>query len=487
MNTPPLLSLVVLLPFAGAILAILVSERATRRVAAATLALCFAACLAVLAVFDPTQATFQLLESRLWMPSLGIRYRLGVDGISLLFLPLTVLLFAGILVSEWRTPLPMPRCYHSLLLALLGCTLGIFLALDTILFFLFWELSLLPLYFLVTLWGSGKRRAHAAGQYLMIMLASGAFLLFGFIVAADTASGWQFGLPELLANPASEKTQWLIFLLLFAGFAAKIPLVPLHTWLPGLSLAGPTAMMASVVGLKLGAYGLIRFALPLAPQVAPQLHWLLAGFGTVGVLYGAVAAVAQTNLRRLLAFVGISHVGFVLIGLAAFNARGLTGAVMLLQTFTLTAGGLFVLTAFVHRRCGTTDTVDLAALGGIARTAPRLAALFLFFGLAGMGLPGLAAFPAELAIILAALQTHTGAGLAALFGAIVSAAVFIGVYRRIFYGPPVAASGVPDLTRRELAYALAVAALLLVGGLWPALVLDLIEPAARLAASSWSS
>jgi NADH-quinone oxidoreductase subunit M len=484
METLPLLSLIVLLPFAGAVAVALAGDRAARSLSAATLTLAGAACFAVLLAFDPSQADFQLLETRLWIPSLGIHYRLGVDGISLFFLPLSVLLFAGIAASDWRTPLPMARLYHALLLSLLGCTLGIFLALDTMLFFLFWELSLLPLYFLITLWGPGKQRAHAAGQYLLIMLASGAFLLFGFLVAAHAGGGWQFGLPELIANPASRKTQWLIFLLLVAGFAAKIPVVPLHTWLPVLSLEGPVAAMASLIGLKLGAYGLLRFALPLAPQVAPQLHWLLAGLGTVGILYGAVAAVAQTNLRRLLAYAGVSHVGLVLVGLAAFNERGLTGAVMLLQSFTLTAGGLFVLCACVHRRCGSTDVVDL---GGLAASAPRLAALFLLFGLAGLGLPGLAAFPAELAIILAALQTHTGAGLAALFGAVVGAAAFVALYRRAFYGPSGSGASIPDLRPRELAYALVVAALLLGAGLWPSLVIDTIAPAVQRTASAWSS
>lgn len=458
----PLLSLLLATPLAGALLIALAPERAARGLHAATLAATLAIALAVVAGFDPANPAFQFVERHRWIPTLNIHYALGVDGIALLFLPLTLLPFSGVLVDAWNAR--RPPLFHGLLLVQLAATLGVFCATDTMLFFLFWELSLLPLYFLVALWGDGPQRRHAAAQYVLIMLASGAFLLFGLLLAAAQApDGWNFDLARLITEVPPLRPQWPIFLLLLAGFAAKTPLIPLHTWLPTTAMQGPAATIALLVGLKIGAYGIIRIAVPLAPDVARELHWLLAGLGTVGVLYGAVAALTQSNLRRMLAYASVSHVGLVLLGIASFDALGLQGALLLLQGFSLSAAGLFVLTACLHRRRG---SVDVLALGGVVASAPKLTALFLLFGLASIGLPGLIAFPAELAIVVSALGIHTGAGLAALFGSVVGAAAFLALYRRAFLGPP-RGPALPDLRPRELAWAGAVALLILAAGLWP--------------------
>jgi NADH-quinone oxidoreductase subunit M len=243
-------------------------------------------------------------------------------------------------------------------------------------------------------------------------------------------------------------------------------------------MEGPVAVVALLTGLKLGAYGLIRFAVPLAPEAAQSLHWLLAGLGTFGMLYGAVAALAQTNLRAMLAYASLSHVGLVVLGIASFNVQGAQGAVLQLVNFTLVAGGLFLITGFIQHRLGSTD---LLALGGAARTMPWLAGFFLFFGLASMGVPGTSGFPAELLILVSALQTHSGAGLAALFGMVLGAAYFLNLYRRAFLGP-VTQAGVReavDLRPRELALVLVFAALILAAGLYPAPLLEVIRPAAE--------
>jgi len=435
-----------------------------------------------LANFDPAQSGFQMLERAAWIPSLNVHYAVGVDGLSILFLPATALLFLGVTLASWNAVRQLPRLYHSLLLLQAGATLGVFCAVDTILFFLFWELSLVPFYFLVSLWGVGPLRGYAASKYTLIMFAGGVPLLFGFIVLAFNhaalGGGLSFDLAELLATPLTDRQELVVFLLLLAGFAVKTPVFPVHTWLPLLAMEGPVAVVALLTGLKLGAYGLIRFAVPLAPGAAQELHWLLAGLGTFGLLYGAVAALAQTNLRAMLAYASLSHVGLVLLGIASFNLQGVQGAVLQLLNFALVAGGLFLLTAFVQRRLGSTD---LLALGGAARTMPLLASFFLFFGLAGMGVPGTSGFPAELLILVSALQVHTGAGLAALFGMVLGAAYFLNLYRRAFLGP-VTQPGVDqavDLKPRELALVLVFAALILAFGLYPAPLLDVIRPAAE--------
>lgn len=479
------LSLLLLLyPAAAALVWLAPRAVPARVVALAANVLGLALALLLLLAFDSTQAGFQLLERAAWIPSLNIDYAVGVDGISVLFLPATALLFLGVNLASWNTTRlhenNMPRLYHSLLLLQAGATLGVFCAVDTIMFFLFWELSLVPFYFLVSLWGVGSHRGYAATKYTLIMFAGGVPLLFGFLLLAFNhaalGGGLSFDLATLLATPLPDRLEWIVFLLLFLGFAVKTPVFPLHTWLPLLAMEGPVAVVALLTSLKLGAYGLIRFAVPLAPDAAQHLHWLLAGLGAFGLLFGAVAALAQTNLRAMLAYASVSHVGLVLLGIASFNLQGVQGAVMQLLNFTLVAGGLFLITGFMQHRLGSTD---LLSLGGAAKTMPLLASFFLFFGLAGLGVPGTSGFPAELLILVSAIQTHTGAGLAALFAMVVGAGYFINLHRRAFLGP-VTNPGVAnahDLRPRELALLLAFSLLILGFGLFPAPLLEIIRPA----------
>lgn len=435
--------------------------------------------LAALFAFDTQHTGFQLVERHAWIPSLGVHYLVGVDGLSLLFLPATALLFGAVVLASWTSVHTLPRLYYSLLLLLEAATLGIFSALDTVLFFLFWEFTLIPLYFLVSLWGIGPLRRHAATKYTLVMLAGGVPLLFAFLIVAFAAgeSGGMlvFDLPTLLATPLPSDVQRWVFLLLLLGFAVKVPLFPLHTWLPLLAMEGPAAVAAIVTGLKLGAYGLLRFAVPLAPAAAQELHWLLAALGVISILFGAVAALAQTNLRRMLAYASLSHVGLVVLGIASFNLQGVQGAVLQLLNFSIASAGLFLLLGALHHRIGSTD---VAHLGGAARTMPLLASFFLLYGLAGMGLPGTAGFPAELLLLLSTFENHAGAGLAALAGMILGAAYFLSLYRRAFFGPTLQASvqQASDLRPREFWPALLFALLLIGFGFWPGLLLDVIRP-----------
>ncbi len=483
-----MLSLIILLPMvATALIWLLPNPRQARWVAgiSAVLTLCLALTLVV--KFDAGDSGFQFMEQLTWIPTLGIHYTLGVDGISVLFLPLTALLFLGVILASWTSVRTMPRLYFSLLLMLEGITLGIFCALDVILFFLFWELTLPPLYFLVSLWGIGPNRRFAAVKYTLFMLAAGLPLLFGFLVLAfnhaefsggGIPAGLTFDYLTLLEMPLPPNTETLVFFLLLLGFAVKTPVFPLHTWLPVVAQEGPVAVVALLTGLKLGAYGLIRFTVPLAPAAAQEYHWLLAGLGVVGILYGALLALAQTNLRRMLAFSSISHVGLVVLGLSSFTIQGIQGSLFQLLNFTVVAGGIFLLAGFLHHRIGSTD---LISLGGAARSMPLLAAFFFLFGLAGMGVPATSGFPAEFLILVSALNTHTGAGLAALFGLVLGAGYFLSAYRRAFLGPlgnAVIADAV-DLRPRELILVSALALLILAAGLYPNGVLDLTRAAAE--------
>jgi NADH-quinone oxidoreductase subunit M len=481
----PLLSLMIItLPIGAALIWLVPNPAAARWIALLTALLDLAFSLLIVGRFDHTSGDFQFVEQHAWIPSLNIEYLIGVDGMSVLFLPLTVLLFIAVILASWTSVRSLPRLYYTLLLILESATLGIFCALDTILFFLFWELTLVPTFFLISLWGIGPHRRYAAVKYTLMMLTGGVPLLFGFLLlafnhagtAADAMPGTLvFSYPELLASPLPAELQAGVFFLLLLGFAVKAPVFPLHTWLPTVAMEGPASIAAIMTGLKLGVYGLIRFTVPLAPAAAQEFHWLLAGLGVVGVLYGAFMALSQTNLRRMLAFSSISHVGLVLLGISAFTLQGIQGALFQLLNFTIVAGGIFLLAGFLHHRVGSTDIVSL---GGVAQRMPLLTAGFFLFGLAGMGIPGTSGFPAEFLLILSALDTHTGAGLAALAGVVLGAAYFLGMFRRAFLGPMhnTAVIDAVDLRRRELAVMLVLGALILAGGLYPNGVLDLTRP-----------
>jgi NADH-quinone oxidoreductase subunit M len=483
MTDLPLLSTLLLLPLVGAGAIWFFPVSRARMVALATLLGALLPAIAVVLLLDGENPGFQFVEHYPWIPALDAGFRFGVDGLSAAFLPLTIILFIAVTLASWTQIQSMQRVYFNLLLLFATATLGVFMSIDVLAFFLFWELTLAPLYFLISLWGIGPHRRYAATKYTLFMLAGGIPLLLAIavlafnhaeITGAIPPDGLSFDYQTLLDTPMPAGLEITVFLFLLLGFAVKTPLFPLHTWLPIVALEGPAPVAALLVGIKLGAYGIIRFAVPLAPTAAQELHWLLAGLGVIGILYGALAALNQTNLRRMLAYASMSHVGLVVLGIASFNQQGLQGAVFQLLNFVIIAGGLFLLTGYLHHRLGSTDLIHL---GGAAQTMPLLAAFFMFLALASLGIPGTSGFTAELLILISALKTHTGAGLAALFGLIIGTGYLLNSYRQSFYGPitdsQVSAS--QDLRPRELATMMVFSLLVLVFGLFPGLVLDFIQ------------
>jgi NADH-quinone oxidoreductase subunit M len=471
----PWLSLLLLILPLGAVLTGLIPGREARWAALTTAILVLVLSIIVVMGFDARQTGFQFVETTPWIPSLGIHYRVGVDGLSVLFLPSTALLFVGVILASWNAIRTLPRMYFALLL-LLECTiLGIFTALDTILFFMFWELTLLPLFFLISLWGSGVNRRYAGVKYSLFMLAGGLPLLIGFVVLAmHNPGGISFAYSDLLQGSRDHGVQVTVFFLLLVGFGVKVPLFPLHTWLPIVAQESPAGVVALIAGLKVGAYGLLRFALPLVPDAAREYQWVLVGLGMIGVLYGAVAALSQTSLRRMLAFSSLSHVGLVVLGIAAFSQQGIQGAVFQLLNFTLIAGGMFLITGFLHQRTGSTE---ILSLGGVAKSMPLLTSFFFFLGLASIGMPLTSGFPAEFLLIVSVLETHTGAGLVVLFVVILGAAYFLNFYRRAFLGEPRddIIRDAPALKQRELLVLLVLTVLVLVFGFYPQGILNITE------------
>jgi NADH-quinone oxidoreductase subunit M len=478
MSGLPLLSLLIGLPLATALLLWLLPARLCRHVVAAGMLATLGLATLILFSFAPAGARFQFLERAPWISGLQVHYLVAVDGLAVLFLPATALLFLGSLVASWHAVQDARRLHYSLLLLLQSATLGIFCALDTVLFFVFWEMSLLPIYFLLGRWGVTADSGRVAARYFLLMLAGGIPLLVAFIMLAASQPVPTFDLTVLLGASLPRSTQTLVFLLLLLGFGLKVPLVPLHTWLPQFSLAAPGSLTALLVGLKLGAFGLIRFAVPLAPQAAQDMHWLLAGLGTLALLYGAVGMLAQSNLRVGLAYASICHVGLAILGLASFTAQGAQGAISLLLSFSVATGGAFLLLEFLRQRIGSTD---IHALGGAAKTMPLLASGFLICGLAGVGMPGTSSFPGEFLLIIAALHSHAGAGLAALFALSIAAAGFLSLYRRAFFGP-VTRAGVAqakDLRPREWLVLVALIVMIAGIGIYPGPWIEVVRPAAE--------
>ena len=474
----PILSILLLiLPIASGLILLSSDKLKARSIALIASIITLLVSLFIVFNFDASNPGFQFIERSTWISSLNIDYTVGVDGISILFLPLTSLLFIGVIIASWTSIQSMPKVFYVLILLLETATIGIFVSLNTILFFFFWEVTLLPIYFLINFWGVGPNRRYAAAKYTLVMMAGGLPLLLGFILLAfnHQAAGsgeLVFDIIQLLNNPLPAEYQTTIFFLLLLGFAFKAPIFPLHTWLPAIAMEGPASIAAIMTGVKLGAYGLIRFTIPLAPDAAQDFHWLLAGLGITGVLYGAILAITQTNLRKMLAFSSVSHIGLVILGISSFTIQGIQGALFQLINFTIVAGGIFILIGFLHHRTGSTE---LVSLGGVAKTMPLLASFFFIFGLAGMGVPGTNGFVAENLILISTLETHTGAGIAALIGIVLGAAYFLSIYQNAFLGPvknDVIAEAM-DLRKRESAIAIIFIILIMLGGIFPGIILDI--------------
>ncbi len=485
----PLLSLIILLPFLGAIITFVIRDIELAKLSA----LIFAALeliltMLVLYLFDKTSGDFQLTEKLAWIPFLNIEYLLGVDGISILFLPLSALLTITVILASWNAISHNQHFHFALILALQGITAGVFTALDMMLFFFFWELTLPPLFFLIGLWGIGAQRRQAAMKYTLFMLAGGGPLLLAIVImAANHATqvggnfpqDLSFSLIALLETPLPVEKQTLVFVLLLFGFAFKAPLFPFHTWLPTTAMEGPTHIIALLTGLKLGVYGILRFAMPLAPTAAVEFSWILSLFGAATLIYGGLIALQQTNLRRLLAYASISHVGMVVVGVASLNMQGIQGAIFQLLNFTLIASALMLIAGFIQRRLGSTDTVHL---GGLAKVMPKLTCLYFIFALASFGIPGTSGFPAELLMIVGALTSHAVFGTAVLAGAILGATYMLTFTRRAFFGPVshVAVSQAQDLKLREFVVLCMPAVLILFFGFFPNAILSINQIASEL-------
>jgi len=399
---------------------------------------------------------------------------------------LTALLTVLIVLYSWDTVRHQAKAYFMALLAFESATLGIFLSIDLILFFVFWELMLIPSYFLIKLWGPGVERHYAALKYVLYTLLGSVFMLVGIILLDLNYHDWAvihhvdppytFDLLELLTVPIPLNQQLLIFWLVFLGLAFKAPLFPFHTWLPDALLEGPIGVAVMLAGIKLGTYGFIRFSLPLLPEASRSetVVAVLMTLAVAAIIYGAIIALIQPDLRRLLAYSSISHLGFVVLGLFALNFQGLQGSLLTMINLGFSTAGLFFLAGFLYARRYTTR---LAAFGGLARRVPLLATFFLIIGLASIGLPGTNGFVGEFLILLGAFKANWIYAAVAVTGVIFGAAYFLWYYERAMFGPLVeGVQSLADLNAREKLICVALCVMIFWIGLYPAPFLNMMNP-----------
>ena len=399
-----------------------------------------------------------------WVPGFGIHFHLALDGLSLLMLLLTFLLGIVSVLASWTEIREKIGFFHFNLLWVLAGISGVFLAVDLFLFYFAWELMLIPMYFLIVIWGH-ERRVYAAVKFFLFTQCSGLLMLIAilalYFIHHQTTGVYTFEYSELLNTQLSHHAELWIMLGFFVAFAVKLPVVGLHTWLPDAHSQASTAGSIILAGLllKTGAYGMIRFVVPLFPEAAHQFAPIALGLAAIGIVYGAVMAFSQTDLKRLVAYTSVSHLGFVLLGIFSWNRLALQGAIMTMICHGLSTGALFVLAGGLLERL---HTRDLNQMGGLWAVVPRLSGAALFFGLASLGLPGLGDFVGEFLVLLGSYQVSIAATVVATLGVLASTFYALRMVQRAFQGPNAHAWQIPDLNRRE-GFMMAV---MIVGLLW---------------------
>ncbi|MBN2822421.1 MAG: NADH-quinone oxidoreductase subunit M [Coriobacteriia bacterium] len=474
-----MLSIIVFLPLIGVVLIAMLSkerESAARLIATAVAAvdLILASLLAV--NFDVTGG-MQFIEKFDWVSGVGIQYYLGVDGISLPMVFLSALLTLVAVVASWKIEVK-PKAYFAMILLLEVGMNGVFMALDFVLFYVFWELVLVPMYFLIGTWG-GPRREYAAMKFFLYTLFGSVFMLVG-IIALYLQAG-TFDIVALTDAGLSPTFQWWVFGAFFLGFAVKVPVFPLHTWLPDAHVEAPTAASVLLAGvlLKMGTYGFIRISLPILPDAAAQWSPFLAALAAISIVYGAAVAFAQTDMKKLVAYSSVSHMGFVMLGIAAGTAEGITGAVAVMFSHGVVTGMLFLLVGMVYER---THTRVIEDVRGLSSQVPVAAGLMAFASIASLGLPGLSGFVGEFLSLVGAWRSDMWPGwvIIAAVGVLLAAAYMLWLVQRVVLGSPShAVAEIEDLEPREIAVLLPLVALTLGVGIYWDLLLRYVDPAVR--------
>lgn len=473
----PLLSLLIWLPILGGAIVLAIGDRRVALARAVALAVSLLTLLLSVPLFTgdlPADGAMRFIEQRRWIPSLGIQYHLGVDGISVALIGLTTLVTLLVLVGARFSINKRVAQYCAAFLFLEGLTVGVFAALDAMLFYVFFEGMLIPMFIIIGVWG-GPRRVYAAVKFFLYTFLGSVLMLVGLIYLYQKAGSWQ--LADLYALPltASEQT-WLFFAFLVA-FAVKVPMFPVHTWLPDAHVEAPTAGSVILAGilLKMGGYGFLRFSLPMFPVASeimtPFIFWLSA----IAIVYTSLVALVQTDMKKLIAYSSVAHMGYVTMGTFAANQQGIDGAIFQMLSHGFVSGALFLCVGVIYDRM---HTREIDAYGGLVNRMPAYALVFMFFTMANVGLPGTSGFVGEFLTLMGTFQVNTWAAAVATTGVILSAGYALWLYRRVAFGDLIKESlrSITDMTAREKAIFAPLVAMTLALGIYPSFVTDIIGP-----------
>ena len=482
MSSWPILSLVTFLPLAGAFFCLVVNgpkeavDRNCRSAALLTSLATFLISLILWLKFDVAKADFQFEEKLDWVPALGIGYHMGIDGISLFFVLLSTLLTPICILASWESVQTRVKEYMVAFLVLETFMVGMFCALDLALFYIFFEGVLIPMFLIISVWG-GKRRVYAAFKFFLYTLLGSVLMLLAII-----AIYWQVGttdLPTVMEKLSLPFTwQCWLWLAFFASFAVKVPMWPVHTWLPDAHVEAPTAGSVILAGvlLKMGGYGFLRFSIPLLPEASQYFAPLIFGLSIVAIIYTSLVALVQEDMKKLIAYSSIAHMGFVTIGAFVMNMQAVQGSLFLMLSHGVVSAALFLCVGVVYDRM---HTREIAAYGGLVHRMPRYAFTFLFFTLASVGLPGLSGFVGEFLVLIGTFKANTWVAFLATTGIILGAAYALWLYRKIIFGELTKDSlkGILDMNRREIAIFLPLILITLWMGVYPSSFLDPMAPA----------
>ena len=475
----PILSLVTFLPLAGAFIIMMVRgeeevvARNARWTALWTSLITFALSLVLWVRFDKSSAEFQFVERVDWLPDFGVSYHMGVDGISVLFVLLSTLLTPICILASWDSVKTRVREYMVAFLVLESMMVGMFCALDFVVFYIFFEAVLIPMFLIIGVWG-GARRVYAAFKFFLYTLAGSLLMLLALLALWYHAGTTD--IPTLMDTPIPAAMQFWLFLAFFVSFAVKVPMWPVHTWLPDAHVEAPTAGSVILAGvlLKMGAYGFLRFSLPMLPNASADFAPLIFALSVVAIVYTSLVALAQEDMKKLIAYSSVAHMGIVTLGIFTFTQQGLSGALFTMLSHGIVSGALFLCVGVLYDRV---HSREIMRYGGVAKIMPAYALVFMLFTMASVALPGTAGFPGELLVIVGAFRVNPWVAFGAALGMILGAAYMLYLYRRVAFGKITRDDlrGLLDLGPREYAVFAPLILLTLWMGVYPSSFLDFFE------------
>ena len=477
----PLLSIMTFLPLAGVLIILAtvrgsgeVADRNAKYVALYTSLFTFAFGLYMFANFDGNSAEFQFVETSSWLKPFGINYHMGVDGISMFFVLLSVFLTPICIISAWDAIKKRVKEFMIAFLILESFMVGTFCALDAILFYVFFEGVLIPMFLIIGVWG-GSRRVYSSYKFFLYTLLGSVLMLIGLLVLyAQTGTT---DIPELMNTPVSSSLQYWLWLAFFASFAVKMPMWPVHTWLPDAHVEAPTAGSVILAGvlLKMGGYGFLRFSIPMFPEASAYFVDLVFWLSVIAIIYTSLVALVQEDMKKLIAYSSVAHMGFVTLGIFTMTSQGVEGSIFQMLSHGLISGALFLCVGVVYDRL---HTRELSRYGGIVSNMPKYATIFMILMLGSVGLPGTSGFVGEFLILLGTFQVDTLIAALSATGVILGAAYMLMLYKRVVFGPRENrdALAMPDLNKRELSLLIPLVALVLWLGVFPSDVMNKISP-----------